>query len=85
MGRASSSNGGITRRAFHEFDRWAQRFGDTVRQRARALATGKSTRGVITSDILAEAVREACEQFVSELKSPHGESNSNEREDKQAA
>ncbi len=75
----------ITRQAFHEFSTWTDRFSRTVRERARAAAGEAGEPGLITSEILAVAVRMACEDLAAELSLPCDGCNSSVQEDRRAA
>ncbi len=75
-------NDRITRQAFREFHVWTERFGQKVRERAAGLAHAGNTARVLTSDMLVEAVRAACEDLAAEIRAGH---NTSGQEDKTAA
>jgi hypothetical protein len=68
MPQVHSEEEKITREALCRFFEWASRFRGEVQQRAKELA--KSKDGLITSDLLNEAVRSACEELAREISTP---------------
>ena len=75
----------ITPEAFHGFRLWTQRFSRVVRERASLLASPGGTPGVITPQILVEAVRVACEHLAAEIDAPDEGGWSHGERDKTAA
>ena len=70
--RISPPSDRITVQAFREFNAWTDAFSRRVRERAGTLAAAARTPGMITSEILVQAVHSACGELVAELTGTRG-------------